>query len=121
MLNLDDLRAVADRWREDADRYKRDGALVSADTLLRRVAGELDEVLRAWWIEPLDLRQAAEETGLSYRALQKRIERRQVPNAGKKGAPRVRRCDLYEGGGPRLETGEPDLAEEVLISRLTGG
>ncbi len=119
-MDLSPLRELPARWREDADRYEADGVPGHA-AVLRRVAGDLDEALRGWWAEPLSLRQAAEEAGLSYRAMQKRIERRQLPNVGKKGAPLVRRCDLHGGAGQRLRTGEPDLAEEVLVSRLTGG
>ncbi len=119
-MDLSPLQELPERWREEADRYEADGALVQADALLRRMASELTEALDKWWTEPLGLQQAAEEAGLTYRAMQKRIERRQVPNAGRKGAPLVRRCDLYDGGGPRLEAGEPDLAEEVLVSLRTG-
>lgn len=119
MLNLGPIRALVERWREEAERYERD-AVQGHAAVLRRVAGELDEALRAWWAEPLGLQQAAEEANLNYRAIQKRIERRQLPNVGKKGAPLVRRCDLHGGGGPKLQTGEPDLAEEVLVSRRTG-
>ena len=117
-MDLSALRSLSGRWRDEADRFERD-AVPGHAAVLRRVAGELDDVLRAWWTEPLRLQEAAEEAGLEYRAIQKRVERGRVPNVGKKGAPRVRRCDLYEGG-PRLETGEPDLAEEVLVSRRTG-
>ena len=119
-VDLAPFRELADRWLSEADKYEGDGALVRADALLRRVARELTETLGEWWTEPLGLQQAAEEAGLNYRALQKRIERRQVPNVGKKGAPLVRRCDLHGGGGPMLQTGEPDLAEEVLVSLRTG-
>ncbi len=118
-MDLSPLRELPERWREEAERYEADGVPGHA-ALLRRVADELTETLGKWWTEPLGLQQAAEEAGLNYRALQKRIERRQVPNAGRKGAPLVRRCDLYDGGGPRLEAGEPDLAEEILVSLRTG-
>ena len=119
-MRVDPIRSLADRWRDEAAVLRRCGHERTAD-LCERHAQELEGAVRVWWAEPLGLQQAAEETGLSYRAIQKRVERGQVPNVGKKGAPRVRRCDLYDGGGPRLETGEPDLAEEVLVSRLTGG
>jgi len=44
-VNLDLLRGVAERWREEADGYARDGALMSANALLRRVSDELTEQL----------------------------------------------------------------------------
>ena len=40
-MNLAPLRDLADRWREEANRYEVDGAMVRADKLLRRVAAEL--------------------------------------------------------------------------------
>jgi len=119
-MDLSPLRELPERWRSDAEVLRRCGHERTAD-LYDLHAQQLECAVRAWWTEALNLQQAAEEIGLSYRAIQKRVERGQVPNVGKKGAPRVRRCDVYDGRGPRLETGEPDLAEEVLVSRLTGG
>ena len=37
-VNLSPLRELPDRWREQADRYERDAALVQADAVLRRLA-----------------------------------------------------------------------------------
>ena len=90
-MNLSPLRDLPSRWRSDAEVLRRCGHESTAD-LCDRHAQELECAVRAWWTEPLALQQAAEEIGLSYRAIQKRVERNQVPNVGKKGAPRVRRC-----------------------------
>jgi hypothetical protein len=44
-------------------------------------------------------------------------------NTGTAGTPRIRRCDLpYKPrrSGPRLANGQPDLADEILASKLAG-
>ncbi len=94
-MDLSPLRELADRWREEADRYERDGALVSAGALLRRVADELAETLGEWWTEALGIEEAADEVGCAYDAMAKRIRRGSLPNVGRQGAPLVRRCDLH--------------------------
>lgn len=116
---LTGLRALADRWRKDADLLRRRGAPRQADAL-ESAAEELSERLREWSLELLTLEQAAAEAGLSYDTVQRKVGG-ELPNAGEKGRPRVRRCDLH----PWLEAPEPrrhedpvdDLAERVLRSR----
>ena len=108
-MKLESFHKLADRWRDEADRYERDGVLGHA-ALLRRVAADLDETLGAWWTEPLRIRTAAEESGRTYDTLQRALRTQVLPNIGRKGKPRIRRCDLY--GGHRLE------AEEVRMSKV---
>lgn len=83
---------LATRWREDAellDRY----ASTLAD-VCRRHADELDAALRAVADDPLDLETAARESGYSPDRLRHLVAAKQIPNAGRKGAPRIRRGDL---------------------------
>ena len=83
-------------------------------------ATELTEAVKEWQDEPLTLEQAVEETGYSYSTLQQKIAGGEIPNAGSKGRPRVRRYDLpRKAPTPTLllESGEPDLAGEVLAAR----
>jgi hypothetical protein len=110
---MDRLEALAVAWREQAARYEADGQPGAA--LLRRVAGELEATVRAQRVETLTLQQAAEETGLSYDTVQRRVATGRLPNVGRRGAPRVRRCDL-----PGTPAG-PDLAGAVLAEYRTGG
>lgn len=117
-MNIEPLLSLAERWREEASLYRRRGRKEDA-AVAESYADELEHALRAWCLETLSLEEAAHEAGTSYEAMQKRVARGQVPNAGESGRPRVRRCDLH--GGPRspaeplrLETGEPDIAEEIL-------
>ncbi len=116
-MNLSPLRELPERWREQADRYERDAALVQADAVLRRLASELEAVLGEWWVEPLGIEEAADEVGCAYDAMAKRLRRGTVLNTGRPGAPRIRRCDLHGGGGPRKERSVSDVFDRVLGSR----
>lgn len=95
MTDLSRLRGLTDRWREEADRYERDGALVQAAVLLRRVGDDLTEALNHWWMQELTLEEAADERGLAYDTIQRRVASGGLPNVGRKHRPRVRRKDLY--------------------------
>ena len=113
MMDLSRLRDLADRWREEAGGYERDGALVKAEVLLRRVADELTEALDAWWLEELTLEQAASELNKSYDTVQRQVATGDLPNRGRKGRPRVHRADLYgevRQGVDRLK----DISTEML-------
>ena len=107
--------ALAEQWREDARALRRCGAMPQAEREEER-ARELEEVLGAWQGEALTLRQAEAESGLSYSTLQQYLSQGVLPNAGKPGRPRIRRCDLPRRG-TRL-SGGPDLASTVLRHRL---
>ncbi len=115
-LDLSALRDLADCWREQAESYERDG-FGSPAALLRRVADDLAEALDRWWTEELTLEQAAAELGRSYDTVQRKIRSGELQNAGRKGRPLVRRCDLHslESGaaGPRRPRDEI-VAEELM-------
>jgi len=118
-VDLSPLHSLADQWTTEADVLRRRGAPRQAEAL-ESAAAELEDQLREWWLETLTLQKAAEESGLSYGAVQKRVSRGELPNAGKEGAPRVRRCDLFDDPpGPELRTaeGEPDVAGEIMANR----
>ena len=74
-----------------------DGATICTD-----VADRIETVLNQWWIEELTLQQAADERGISYDRMQRKVRNREIPNAGRKYAPKVRRCDIYEPSSPTL-------------------
>ena len=59
---------------------------------------------------------AADEKGVSYDTMQRKVGT-DFPNVGRRYAPRVRRCDLYGGGGPH----GPDLVGAVLRDSGRGG
>ncbi len=115
-MDLEPLRALPFRWREQADRFERD-AVPGHAAVLRRVAAELDGVLAEWWVEPLSVEAAADEANVTYEAMSKRIRRGSLPNVGRQGAPLVRRCDLHGGGGPEKERSVSEVLDRVLGGR----
>lgn len=86
-------RDLATRWREDAERLAAYGDDRVAG-VIRRLAGDLEAALRDVDDEPLTLAQAARESGYSPDRLRHMVAAGQVPNAGRKGSPRLRRGDL---------------------------
>ena len=120
VLNLAPLRALAHEWREEAGVLQKRGAVPVAECL-QSAATDLELRLNEWELEELTLTRAAAELGLEYDTVQRRVASGELPNAGRKGAPRVRRCELYgdRSSNPQLvtENGEPDLASEVLAAR----
>lgn len=111
---------LASEWRRRATMLREYGAEGQA-AAVEACAVELTDAVKDWQDEPLTLEQAAEESGYSYSTLQQKVAAGEIPNVGDKGRPRVRRYDL-----PRktptparlLESGEPDLAGEVLAGRV---
>ena len=111
---------LAIAWKEKATELRRFGAEDQAVTL-EYCADDLEEMWRVWQEEPLTLEEAAEESGFSYSSLQKRVASGEIPNVGKSGAPRVQRQALPRKTPTRrfkLESGEPDLAQEILTGKL---
>ena len=114
------LLDLASDWRHKAGILRDYGAAAQA-AALETCAVQLTDAIRAWQDELLTLEQAVEETGYSYSSLQQKVAAGDIPNVGSKGRPRVRRYDL-----PRktptpallLDSGEPDLAGEVLAGRI---
>jgi hypothetical protein len=79
-------------WRTRAAELERYAP--AAAEAFRVVAGELDAALREQGDTELTLTEAARESGYSDRRLRELIADGSIPQAGRKGAPRVRRGDL---------------------------
>ena len=112
--------SLSKAWREKATELRCFRAEDQATTL-EYCADDLEEAWRIWQTEPLTLDEAVEESGYSYSSLEKRVRSGTIPNIGEPGAPRVRRQDLPRKTPTRrfeLESGEPDLAEEILVGKL---
>ena len=107
-------------WRAQAQELRRLGVKEAASTM-EACADDLDETWRFWQTEPLTLEEAAAETGYSYSSLQQKVAAGEIPNLGETRRPRVRRADLPRKTPTRrfeLESGEPDLVEEILVGKL---
>lgn len=84
---------LAETWRAEAavlrKRSDERGAL-----LLEQAAQELEDAIAAEQLSALSLQEAHELGGYSVDHLAREIREGRIPNAGKKGAPRILRRDV---------------------------
>ncbi len=97
------LAALAARWREKDAPFLREhgdeqGAVIS---LLHAV--QLEEALHEHESELLSIAEASEESGYSQSYLYHAVRDGTLPNAGRRGAPRIRRADLPKRLGRRRQ------------------
>ena len=105
--------SLVQRWRTEAETLRKHGADQLA-TLLKRCADELQTARRELELEKLTLKEAEEESGYSYSALQKMVANGELENVGRKNSPRVRRGDLPRKVKRQRRHGEPDLVGMIL-------
>jgi hypothetical protein len=96
--------ALPELWRTRAEELRRYGADPQAITL-EAAAAELEATLRATADTELTLAEAAAESGYSERRLRELLSAGEIPQAGRKGRPRIRRSDLPRRAG----AGKPAL------------
>ena len=118
-MKLSRLIVLADRWREEGSLLRLRGASPQADTL-ESAALELETVLTEWSLEKLTLAQAAEEASQTYDSIQRKVATGMLHNAGQKGAPRVRRCDLFGIETSKHPSVQSELGSEILATRRAG-
>lgn len=80
-----------------------------------RAADELEAALRASADEELTLAEAARESGFADRTLREKLAKGEIPNVGRKHAPRIRRGDLPRRA--RANSGGFDAAAEARLIR----
>ncbi len=101
-----------DSLRSEADQYERDG--VGGHLLLRRVADELDALIREWEWSAIPIPEAAEERGCHASTLYRQVREKKLTNVGTEAHPKVRRAELHHRGAvPGPMTG-PSLVAKVL-------
>jgi len=84
--------ALPSTWRDRAGELERYAPAAAA--AFWTAAGELEEALQTRADEPLTLDEAAAESGYSKRRLRELVAEGTIANAGRRGAPRIRRADL---------------------------
>lgn len=114
---MDAVLELTRTWEADADRLELYGDEGRAQ-LVRLLAAQVREAMREVADEELTLSEAAIESGYSADHLRHLVADGTIPNAGRKGAPRIRRRDLplKPGAG---ESGLPDAesaARDILGS-----
>lgn len=87
------LTELVHRWSEEAESLERWGDARGA-AILRQCATELDVAAHEHEDEALTIAQAVEESGYSADHLRALVAAGEIPNAGRKGSPRIRRRDL---------------------------
>jgi len=85
--------ALIARWRSEAELLRRYGDDAMA-RMCEMHAREVEDVFESSGAEPLTLSQASVESGFSADHLGRLLRDGALPNAGRRGAPRIRRADL---------------------------
>lgn len=88
------LKILAEAWRQEGERLRERYEALGLAKLCDTHAAELEEAIGRRLDEELTLTQAAAESGYSKPHLRRLIRDREIPNAGRKGRPRIRRGDL---------------------------
>lgn len=112
------LEELVGAWLAEADVLERYGDQRVAE-VLRLHAAEVREAVRASESELLTLTEAAAESGYSEDWLRHLVANGKVPNAGRKGAPRIRRVDLPLKGEAPPAT--PSSATRRILEAIEGG
>jgi hypothetical protein len=108
-------------WRARIAMFRRHG-IGEAATTGETFADELEAFLRTTDDMTLTIAQAAAESGYSEDHLARQIREGKIPNAGRPGAPRIRRADLPRK--PRVVTAGAGIydagadARSLLADRL---
>ena len=87
------LADLVDRWSAEATSLERWGDERGA-TILRQCAIELNAATRAHDDEELTITEASAASGYSRDHLRALVASGEIPNAGRRGSPKIRRADL---------------------------
>ncbi|WP_373054306.1 helix-turn-helix domain-containing protein [Thioalkalivibrio sp.] len=116
------MKQLIDLWKASAATLRQYGAEAQA-AVLERCALELEQALREQRDELLTLDEAAEASGFSSEHLRRLVRTGTIPNAGRKGAPRIRRADLPQkakaGSKPVADDYDPDADAAALLARAS--
>ena len=110
-------------WQQRADFLHQYGDPNSA-RIWRTAAVELERALEAFGAETLTVDEAAKVTGYTPDYIRKQIAAGDLPNAGRKNAPRIRRADLKakphggRGRPPRRAAEQSETKQVTPISKL---
>ena len=92
-MKQDSLLDLAAGWVKDARFLREHGASEAAATTEKH-AEQLTEAVKRAEDEALTLEEAATASGYARRTLREKVSTGEIPNAGEKGRPRIRRGDL---------------------------
>lgn len=111
---MEALLELADRWAVDASKLRQYGA-VEAAAAAELHAAELREAVAAANREALTLAEASLLGGYSVEHLRHLVADGTIPNAGRRGSPRIRRSDVPMKAGHDLR--ELEAAGRAIAGR----
>jgi hypothetical protein len=100
----------------------RDYGASDAGQACDRIAQDLEEEFRAWWLAQLSVSEAAEESGYSEERLREMAREGSLPHQkgdGSRGHITIARCDLPQRPKMRLAK-SMEVLEERLLRPRTG-
>jgi hypothetical protein len=113
------------KWTNEAEAMHRRGVMVNGRGLLAEVLADFRAVMASEAEAVLSLREAASRSGYSVEHLGRLIREGRVPNAGRKGTPRIRAADLPRKPRSLAPVGpqayDPGADARNLLSRQRGG
>ncbi len=90
----DTEQAFIERWQQKRDWLELIGASANASTLIDELLTEVETLCRERGEETLDLASASALSGYTRDHLSRLLRAGAIPNAGRRGAPRIQRCHL---------------------------
>ncbi len=113
------------KWTAEAEAMHRRGVLVTGAGLCRELLADFQAVM-AGQVDPLlSLPEAAGRSGYSVEHLGRLVREGRIPNAGRKGSPRIRAGDLPRKPRALVHAGplayDPDADARTLLDRQRGG
>jgi hypothetical protein len=105
---MKDLLRLAERWCAEGRQARERYGLGIVETICDVHARELREAVRCCLSEELTIAEAAQESGYSGQHLRALLAAGEIPNAGRKGRPRITRQDL-----PRKASVEHKITDDA--------
>lgn len=102
-------RVLIDQWRQEASQLRNRYNGESLARLGETHAEELEKAIHEADNTPLSLSQASHLSGYSTDHIGRMIREGKIPNAGRKGSPRIRLADLPRKPGLPRECPRPQL------------
>lgn len=113
------------KWTTEAEAMQRRGVMVNGAGLLAEVLADFKAVHASQAQAVLSLPEAASRSGYSVEHLGRLVREGRLPNAGRRGAPRIRAADLPRKPPALVPAGpqayDPGADARTLLDRQRGG
>lgn len=113
------------KWTAEADAMKRRGVMVNGAGLLGEVLEDFRAVQDSRLQDILTLEEASARSGYGVEHLGRLVREGRIPNAGRKGSPRIRVADLPRKPAALARTAlrayDPGADARTLLDRQRGG